>query len=103
MTIDMADEVALDTIGLLSYRLRRIEFLLTGSDEGQEQLHQVAALGRDHGLSARLAGLENNLAKLSSRSATVKGLLTLRNWTIPLIKPITDRKRCCTTRSLPPP
>lgn len=87
MTIEGPDKVALETIGLLSYRLRRIEFLLTGSDEGQEQLHQVATQGRDHGLPARLASLENNLARLSSRSATVKGLLTLRKWTIPQFKP----------------
>jgi len=82
MTIEEADKTALETIAHLSYRLRRIQFLLTGSDEGQEQLHQVAAQGRDHGLPTRLAGLENNLARLSSRSATVKGLLTLCKWTV---------------------
>lgn len=87
MTIEVADKFALETIGLLSYRLRRIEFLLTGSDEGQEHLAQVAAQGPSHGLPARLAGLENNLAKLSSRSATVKDLLTLRKLSIPQLKP----------------
>jgi len=103
MTIEGADKIALDTLGLLSYRLRRIEFLLTGSDEGQEQLHQAAAQGRDYGIHARLAGLENNLARLSSKSAIIQGLLKLCKWTIPQFKLTINGRSCCTTRSLQPP
>ncbi len=103
MAIEGADKIALETIGLLSYRLRRIEFLLTGSDEGQEQLHQAAAQGRDYGIPARLAGLENNLARLSSKSAIIKGLLTLCKWTVLQLKLTVNERSCCTTRSLPPP
>ena len=86
MTTEAANKTALETVELLEFRLRRIEFLLTGSDEGQEQLQKVAAQGRNHGLSARLASLENNLARLSSKSAVVRDLLTLCKLTVTLSK-----------------
>lgn len=68
----------LETIELLQYRLQRIEFLLTGSDDGQAQLHEVAARGRDHGVLALLAKAESDLARIASKSPLVNDLLALR-------------------------
>ena len=79
MTPAAADyQNTLETIELLQYRLQRIEFLLTGSDDGQEQLHEVAARGRDHGVLARLAKVESDLTRLASKSTLVHDLLSLR-------------------------
>lgn len=77
MTTEAADKTASETIDFLSYRLRRIEFLLTGSDEAPEQLQKESARGRDHGLQARLANLEQDLATLASKSTKMHELLKL--------------------------
>lgn len=78
MTMEGADGTASETLQLLQYRLRRIEFLLTGSDESKEQLEKTAAHAREDSLAARLARVENNLAKLASHSPSIDNLLTLR-------------------------
>ena len=77
MTTEAANKTALETIELLAYRLRRIEFLLTGSDEEDQQLQKLAAQAQEHGLHARITSLENDLARLASKSAMVDGLLKL--------------------------
>ena len=71
------DKDTLETIELLQYRLQRIEFRLTGFDDGHEQLQEVAARGRDHGVLARLAKAETDLARLASKSPLVNDLLAL--------------------------
>lgn len=102
MTIEAADKAALDTVGLLSHRLQRIEFLLTGSDAGQEQLQDVVAQGRDQGVATRLTSLESSLAKLASESANVQGLLTLRKSVLLFVDVHQlTKSRCCATRYLP--
>ena len=68
----------LETIELLQYRLQRIEYLLTGSDDGQDGLHNLAAQGKDHGVLARLAKVENELGRLASKSSFVNDILHLR-------------------------
>ena len=77
MTTEAANKTALETIELLTYRLRRIEFLLTGSDEEELQLQKLAAQAQEHSLHARITSLENDLARLASKSAMVDGLLKL--------------------------
>lgn len=75
---DPADKRALTLLTGLESRIRRITFFLSGNDEGDETLQQVAAQGRDETVQARLARLESNLARLSSRSPVVYDLLKLR-------------------------
>ena len=68
----------LETIDLLQYRLQRLEYLLTGSDDGRDRLRDLAAQGRDHGVLARLAKVEDELARLASKSSFVNDILHLR-------------------------
>ena len=68
----------LETIDLLQYRLQRLEYLLTGSDDGHDGLRDPVAQGRDHGVLARLAKVENELARLASKSSFVNDILHLR-------------------------
>lgn len=68
----------LETIDLLQYRLQRLEYLLTGSDDGQDELRNIAAQGKDHGVLARLAKVESELARLASKSSFVNDILQLR-------------------------
>ena len=70
-------KTASETIDLLQYRLQRIEYYLTGSDDGEDQLQKLAAQGREHGVLAQLAKVEHNLARLSSKSPLVHQLLSL--------------------------
>ena len=70
-------KTAWETIDLLQYRLQRLEFYLTGSDNGQEQLQKADNQGRGQGVLARLAKAENDLAQLASKSRLVHELLTL--------------------------
>ena len=82
--MDADDRTAFETINLLQHRLRRIEFLLTGYDDGQEQSERLTIHTREDTLATRLARVENNLARLASRSPAVSDLLTLRELTIRL-------------------
>ena len=77
MTTDASNRTAFETVNLLQHRLRRIEFLLTGYDDGQEQLERLAIQGRDDTLTLRLARAENNMARLASNSSVVHNLLAL--------------------------
>ena len=66
-----------ETIDLLQYRLQRIEYYLTGSEDSQKPLQKLAAQGREHGVLAQLVKVEHNLARLSSKSPLVHQLLSL--------------------------
>lgn len=70
-------KTTLETIDLLQYRLQRIEYYLTGSEDSQEPLKKLAAQGREHGVLAQLAKVEHDLARLSSKSPLVHQLLSL--------------------------
>lgn len=75
---EAARTTALATLDSLELRLQRVEYYLSGSDNTEDILQQVAARGQDHTVQARLARLEQGLGKLSLRSHVVGDLLTLR-------------------------
>ena len=70
-------KIALETLDALESRLQRVGWYLSGDNEVGEVLQNVKAEGRDQTVQARLARLENNLGKLSSRSHEVRELLDL--------------------------
>ena len=74
---DGSTKIALDTLDALESRLQRVGWYLSGDNEVGEVLQNVKAEGRDQTVQARLARLENNLGKLSSRSHEVRELLNL--------------------------
>ena len=74
---DGPTKIALETLDALESRLQRVVWYLSGEDEVGDLLHKVKAEGKDQTVQARLARLENNLGKLSSRSHEVYQLLSL--------------------------
>lgn len=78
---------ALDMLNDLQYRLQRLEFFLSGSDDPQKALEAVISKDRDHTITARLAGLERKLNSMSEQSPNIHDLLQLR--TLP--SPVTTR------------
>ena len=86
---ETATKIALATLDSLEARLQKVQWYLGGSDEVEQVLRGVTAQGQDCTVQARLARLENDLRKLSSRSPVVRDLLKLRtcccsNWIFPL-------------------
>ena len=76
----MAESIALATLSSLEYRLRRLEYYLSGSPSPEEILKPIITHGKDHTIQKRLSRLERNLDDLASRSKTSKDLLELRVW-----------------------
>ena len=76
MTED-TEQTAKGSVDLLEYRLRRIEYFLTGHDPAQEPLQKAAAEGKDRTVLTRLTEVENNLAQLASNSPVASDLLKL--------------------------
>ena len=74
---DGSTKIALETLDALESRLQRVAWYLSGENEVGDVLHKVKVEGRDQTVQARLARLENNLGKLSSRSHEVHQLLSL--------------------------
>lgn len=74
---ETASKTALATLDSLEARLQKVRWYLSGSDEVEDTLQGVTAQGQDYTVQARLARLENNLGKLSSRSPIVRDLLKL--------------------------
>ena len=74
---DDSTKLALETLDALESRLQRVVWYLSGEDEVGDLLHKVKAEGRDQTVQARLARLENNLGRLSSKSHEVYQLLSL--------------------------
>ena len=74
---DGSTKIALETLDALESRLQRVVWYLSGENEVGDLLHKVKVEGRDQTVQARLARLENNLGKLSSRSHEVHQLLSL--------------------------
>ena len=77
---ETATKTALATLNSLEARLQKVQWYLSGSDEVEDTLQGVIAQGQDYTVQARLARLENNLGKLSSRSSVVRDLLKLRSY-----------------------
>ncbi|KAL8838189.1 MAG: hypothetical protein Q9170_002232 [Blastenia crenularia] len=70
-------QTALDTLDDLQYRLQRLEYFVSGSDDAQNSLENVVSRGREHSITARLAKLEHTLHSLSERSPVIHELLQL--------------------------
>ena len=85
---DGSTQIALETLDALESRLQRVAWYLSGDNEVGEVLQNVKAEGRDQTVQARLARLENNLGKLSSRSYEVRELLNLCKSAYPTCRPI---------------
>lgn len=73
-------DTALATLDSVEARLQKVQWYLSGTDEGEDTLREVTAQGQDYTVQARLARLENNLGKLSSRSPFIRDLLQLRSY-----------------------
>lgn len=72
------DKVAEETVHSLETRLRRIEFVLSGTSEDPvSDLFALRTAGRENSVHARLAALEHDLAKLCRKSTTVKEMIDL--------------------------
>lgn len=71
------EKTALATIDLLERRLERIRTLLTGNEDADESLQNIAPLGKERTVLARLAKVEDGLSKLSNKSPVLGGLLKL--------------------------
>ena len=69
-------KIAQATLDSLEARLRKVQWYLSGSDSDkvEDTLREVRP---DDTVQARLARLEKDLGKLSSRSAVVRNLLKL--------------------------
>ena len=79
---ETATKTALATLDSLQARLQKVQWYLSGNDEVEDildTLEGVTAQGQDYTVKARLARLENNLGKLSSRWPVVRDLLRLRS------------------------
>lgn len=85
---DGSTKIALETLDALESRLQRVGWYLSGDNEVDEVLQNVKAEGRDRTVQARLARLENDLAKLSSRSHEVRELLNLCKAAYPICRPV---------------
>ena len=70
----------MEMLDALEDRLTRISWYLSGSDNPDHIIQQTARKGRDYTTQARLATLENGLAKLCSRSTVIQDLLRLRSF-----------------------
>lgn len=66
------------TLENLQYRLQRLEYFISGSDNAQEPLEAVISKGREHNITSQLAKLEKTLHSLSEQSPIIDELLQLR-------------------------
>lgn len=74
-----SDTIAEDALCAFETRLRRIEFVLAGSNEDLVgELYALGRAGRQSSVNARLKALDRDLARLATRSRTVKEMLDLR-------------------------
>ncbi|KAI4256316.1 MAG: hypothetical protein LQ352_002150 [Teloschistes flavicans] len=71
-------DAALAMLDDLQYRLQRLEFFLSGSDDPQKPLEAVISRGRDHTITSRLARLERKLISMSEQSPIIHDLLQLQ-------------------------
>lgn len=66
------EELLVHTLGLLEWRLNRLEFLLDGG------VAQTKDMSKEGNVLSRIQNMEHALQQLSSKSDTVKILLNLR-------------------------
>ncbi|KAI4172436.1 MAG: hypothetical protein LQ343_003526 [Gyalolechia ehrenbergii] len=70
-------ETTLATLDDLQYRLQRLEYFISGSDDPREPLEAVVSKGRNHSIQTRLAKLEHTLHSMSERWPVIQELLQL--------------------------
>ncbi|KAI4185167.1 MAG: hypothetical protein LQ346_005965 [Caloplaca aetnensis] len=70
-------ETTLTTLDNLQYRLQRLEYFISGSDDAQEPLAAVVSKGREHNIISRLAKLEHTWHSISEKYPVIQGLLQL--------------------------
>ncbi|KAF2454159.1 hypothetical protein BDY21DRAFT_374372 [Lineolata rhizophorae] len=71
---DDLDSVALETLALLEWRLRRLEFILTGNEDYEEQEQKTKGT-----IVERLHALESTFASLASKSKIMSEVQTLQS------------------------
>ncbi|KAL8974036.1 MAG: hypothetical protein Q9197_001732 [Variospora fuerteventurae] len=71
-------ETGITTLENLQYRLQRLEYFISGSDNAQEPLEAVISKGREHNITSQLAKLEKTLHSLSEQSPIIDELLQLQ-------------------------
>ena len=74
----MDDAQTFNVLSSLSHRLQRLEYYLSGVTPTSEAKPQAQPTSPDQTIRARLVRLEHDLASLTSRSAPVRELLSLR-------------------------
>jgi len=80
MNAKAVEDVAIRTLQSLEWRLKRLEFLLTGSDAPVDSKSAKQDKSEDASLpvTQRLKRLEQNLQKLASKSLLISDLVKLR-------------------------
>lgn len=73
-----AHQTALATLDSLQYRIQRLEYFISGSDDAHKPLEAAASKGREHNITSRLAKLEHKLHSISENSPIIQELLQLR-------------------------
>ncbi|KAL8653872.1 MAG: hypothetical protein Q9210_001846 [Variospora velana] len=71
-------DTSITTLENLQYRLQRLEYFISGSDNAQEPLEGVISKGREHNITSQLAKLEKTLHSLSEQSPIIDELLQLQ-------------------------
>lgn len=70
-------EITVATLDDLQYRLQRLEYFISGSDDPKKPLEAVVSKGREHSINARLAKLERTLHSMSEKWPVLQELLQL--------------------------
>ncbi|KAL8926230.1 MAG: hypothetical protein Q9208_003133 [Pyrenodesmia sp. 3 TL-2023] len=70
-------ESALASLDNLQYRLRRLEYFISGSDNAQESLAAVVSKSREYNITSRLTKLEHTLHSISVKFPIIEELLQL--------------------------
>lgn len=95
---DSADIITEETLYALETRLRRIEFVLAGScEDPTTELYALKKAGRESSVKTRLNALERDLARLATKSRTVKDMLDLRLSYLPEAPPCLNNNSACLT------
>jgi hypothetical protein len=72
-------ELLADTLALLEWRLRRLEFVLSGDANNEQATNDTTQpSGSANTILARVRKLEQSLQQISLKSGVVSDLLTLR-------------------------
>ncbi|KAL8900419.1 MAG: hypothetical protein Q9207_005709 [Kuettlingeria erythrocarpa] len=70
-------DTTISTVNNLQYRLQRLEYFISGSDDAQEPLAAVVSKGREHNIRSRIAKLKRTLHSISDKYPVIQELLRL--------------------------